>query len=159
MLRALDRPAVSYDLLALASLGLVTVGRENDSALRLDCPEIPFLLSRKHATLQLQPDGTILLSDLHSTNGTYVSRAGDGLTKLEAGTHWDLREGDRISFGGPETILAGTSTIPNPFIFKFYHMYDLTMMDTSRDMLVRHCARHSFFVSDDFKENCLSTAE
>lgn len=120
MFRAVNRPAVGYDLLGLAALGLVTVGRESDAALRLDCPEIPFLLSRKHATLQVQPSGKILLNDLGSTNGTYAARALQPLRKLVPDQRWELQEGDTISFGGPEVIVARGEHVPNPFIFRFH---------------------------------------
>lgn len=127
MFRAVNRPAICYDLVGLASFGLVTVGREPCAALRLDCPEIPFLLSRKHATLQLQPNGKFLLKDLGSTNGTYCCRPGQTLRKLTTEARWELEEGDTISLGGPEVIMARGEHVANPFIFKFYLSYDDTL--------------------------------
>ncbi|KAG1678043.1 hypothetical protein FOA52_000839 [Chlamydomonas sp. UWO 241] len=124
MLRCVKQPAVTYDLVGLANQGAVTVGRETDSVLRLDSPEIPFLLSRKHATLQFQPDGRLLLHDLGSTNGTYASRHGALLSKLPVDKRWELRDNDTVGFGGPDTILVGGNHVANPFIFKFYAVAD-----------------------------------
>jgi pSer/pThr/pTyr-binding forkhead associated (FHA) protein len=54
MLRSTRQYAVVYDVIGLAHSGLVTVGRESDASVRLDSAEIPFLLSRKHCTLQVR---------------------------------------------------------------------------------------------------------
>lgn len=70
---------LSFNLHDLATDGhTVAVGRELDNAIRLDSTAVPYLLSRHHATLVLQPDGSMLLTDLDSTNGTFVSRSGSG---------------------------------------------------------------------------------
>jgi hypothetical protein len=99
MLRSCRRPALCYDLPALASASTVTVGRAGDSTIRLDSPEVPFLLSRKHAELTILPDGQVVLRDNHSTNGTYVARRGGILDKLAHGCAWILQHGDTIGFG------------------------------------------------------------
>ena len=120
MLRSITRPAICYDLIGLAADGLITVGRESESHIRLDSPEVPFLLSRKHATLQFQPDGNIIMKDLDSTNGTYTARGGQPLRRMGRGAAWELKPGDTIGFGGPETIVVNRVHVGNPFKFKFY---------------------------------------
>ena len=44
----------TFDLLGLAVDGVVSVGRETSTAVRLDCAEVPFLLSRRHALFTVQ---------------------------------------------------------------------------------------------------------
>jgi hypothetical protein len=39
-------------------------------------------------------------------------------------------EGDSIGFGGPETIVANRAYVPNPFVFRFFPVIDLSMPDT-----------------------------
>ena len=117
MLRNVFLPAVFYDLVGLASDGVVSVGRESDSLVRLDSSDVPFLLSRKHATFQFQPSGGIVLKDLNSTNGTYTARAGQVLKKLHGA--WELQPNDIVGFGGPDIIVASGAHVPNPFMFKY----------------------------------------
>ena len=180
MLQSLKRPAIAYDLVGLATGSSVAVGRESEAKIRLDSPEVPFLLSRKHAVFTFQPgalvgfrvnvdqlsfwavqlsggqlpvheppaaappfggkgvllllpplphllhilctgwgragglccvlccaelntcvaaDGSLILKDLGSTNGTYVARRGQTLRKLQGGAVWTLEPGDVIGFG------------------------------------------------------------
>lgn len=56
MLCSLKSPQVEFDLLGLASTsdGVVSIGRETSTAVRLECAEVPFLLSRRHALFSLQ---------------------------------------------------------------------------------------------------------
>lgn len=147
MLRCVKSPAVTYDLVGIANHGLVTVGRETDSMVRLDSPEIPFLLSRKHATVQFQPDGRLLLHDLGSTNGTYTARPGNVLEKLPRDKRWELRDNDTVGFGGPDTIVVNGNHVANPFIFRFYTQTDVsTAGGGSTDLLVRAvkgCCMHA----------------
>ncbi|GIL47153.1 hypothetical protein Vafri_4042 [Volvox africanus] len=128
MIKGVNRPSIFYDLVGLAHGGLVSVGRESDSTIRLDCPEVPFLLSRKHARICVQPDGSLVLRDLNSTNGTYVSRDGEFLRRLRPDETWELKRGDLIGFGGPETIVARSEapdiTVPNPFLFRYTPLDD-----------------------------------
>ena len=51
---SLKSPAIEFDLLGLALNGVVSVGRETNTAVRLDCTEVPFLLSRRHALFTVQ---------------------------------------------------------------------------------------------------------
>ncbi|GLC45088.1 hypothetical protein PLESTM_001685300 [Pleodorina starrii] len=128
MIKGVNRPSIFYDLVGLAHAGVVSVGRESDSTIRLDCPEVPFLLSRKHARICVQPDGNLVLRDLNSTNGTYISRDGEFLRRLRPDESWELKRGDLIGFGGPETIVARSEapdiTVPNPFLFRYTPLDD-----------------------------------
>ena len=47
MLKGINRQSIFYDLVGLSHNGAVAIGRESDAVIRLDCPEVPFLLSRK----------------------------------------------------------------------------------------------------------------
>ena len=41
------------------------------------------------------------------------------MLQLTNGQVWELQDGDIISFGGPESIVASSSQVSNPFIFKY----------------------------------------
>ncbi|HET9753048.1 MAG TPA: DUF4388 domain-containing protein [Myxococcales bacterium] len=70
----------------LADSGEVVIGRSSE----LDLVLIEDMVSRKHARLTLQP-GQITISDLGSTNGTFVN--GEKVQRAR------LKEGDRILIG------------------------------------------------------------
>jgi ABC-type multidrug transport system ATPase subunit/ABC-type multidrug transport system permease subunit len=65
----------------------LTIGRDPAAGLVLPHP----IVSRLHATAQQQPDGTFLIRDHHSTNGTYIN--GRPIKQALAG------EGDVIQIG------------------------------------------------------------
>ena len=70
--------------------GEVTVGRA-DTDLELNDAEV----SRAHAVLRPRPDGSVEVTDLGSTNGTYVGeRRATGATRLEPGEQ--LRVGSTV---------------------------------------------------------------
>nr|WHW29237.1 hypothetical protein [uncultured bacterium] len=58
-------------------------------------------LSRKHARIVLD-DWLVAIQDLQSSNGSYISRAGQNetWTKIESGTTMALEPGDRLRVGG-----------------------------------------------------------
>ena len=114
---------VTYDLVGLATRGLVTVGRSSRSRMLLESPTIPSMLSRKHAQFLFQPDANIILRDMGSTNGTYASRHGVDLRKLGELEQWVLMEGDLIAFGGPRNVIANDISIANPFVFVYSNLY------------------------------------
>jgi hypothetical protein len=71
------------------------VGRHDDT--RSIHPELSLHdpgASRRHAKFVLDPDGTLVVQDLASTNGTQVNGQ-----DLPAGTRRPLREGDRVTIG------------------------------------------------------------
>lgn len=69
--------------------GLWTIGRDPRQS---DLAVPDKRLSRCHAALQYSPDQGFIISDLESTNGTYVN--GEKLKRVYA-----LRDGDRIRIG------------------------------------------------------------
>src|SRR4051812_44741359 len=71
------------------------VGRGSDVELTLEDGEA----SRRHAVLRPQPDGSVVLEDLGSTNGTYVN--GQRLTGPVS-----LRGGERVRIGDTEMTFA-----------------------------------------------------
>uniref|UniRef100_A0A7S3R9B9 E3 ubiquitin-protein ligase CHFR n=1 Tax=Dunaliella tertiolecta TaxID=3047 RepID=A0A7S3R9B9_DUNTE len=135
MLCSLKSPTSQFDLLGLAVDGVVSAGRETSTAVRLDCPEVPFLLSRRHALFTVQPDGSMAVMDCNSTNGTYCSRANQPLRKLPPCTPWILEDGDVIGFGGPDTIIARRTQVANPFLFKFYSSQEAADAAAEEDSL------------------------
>jgi len=58
------------------------------------------LLSRAHLEFGLEADGQFWISDLHSTNGVTVERAGQGLQRCLPGYRVVIQPGDRVMFGG-----------------------------------------------------------
>lgn len=62
-------PGALSDLFDLRGRPAATVGRDPGNDLTLDHPQI----SRFHARLALQGDGTLQITDLNSTNGTFIN--------------------------------------------------------------------------------------
>jgi hypothetical protein len=82
----------------------VRIGRKSSS--KGTNPEIDLSdsdpgVSHSHALLTLSVDGVWLLSDLGSTNGTYLN---DGQSPLTAGQTLPLKDGDRVHVGAWTTI-------------------------------------------------------
>ncbi len=80
----------------LADSGELVIGRSSE----LDLVLIEDMVSRKHARLTLQP-GQITISDLGSTNGTFVN--GEKVKRAQ------LKEGDRILIGTSILKLVGVT--------------------------------------------------
>ena len=80
----------------LQDSGELVIGRSSE----LDMVLIEDMVSRKHAKISLQP-GQIAISDLGSTNGTFVN--GEKVKKAR------LKEGDRILIGTSILKLVGTA--------------------------------------------------
>lgn len=131
MLRSIARPSLAHDLVELAEGGRITIGRDLQSHLKLECEEVPFLLSRRHAVLTFtDSQGGLTLTDSGSTNGSYAARMGQPLQKLISLVPWQLQDRDTIGFGGPEVIVAGPENsllvhVPNPFLFKYNSVDEL----------------------------------
>lgn len=92
----------------------VTIGRTSGNVLSLDHQDLPLLISRKHATIMLQEDGSVTLKDLGATNGTWVNEI--RLPSMGSAT---LQPGDMVSFGGPACIMREGVPIRNPFMYEF----------------------------------------
>lgn len=71
----------------------LTVGRASDSDLQLDHPSV----SKIHAALLLNREGTLLVSDTGSTNGTYINGR-----RISYGEARQIEEGDVVGFGDVE---------------------------------------------------------
>jgi pSer/pThr/pTyr-binding forkhead associated (FHA) protein len=84
--------------------GVSTVGRSDSDILLNDST-----VSRRHATIELSSDDTIFLTDIGSTNGTFL----DG-KRLEAGAPAQLQNGSEIKFGNVITILSDTQNPMKP---------------------------------------------
>jgi len=85
------------------ALGSLVIGRQPGSDITLD----DGLVSRQHARLRALPDGTIVVEDLHSTNGVYVNG-----TRVSRSVQ-KLCEGDRLLVGTIELgVFQGRSHAP-----------------------------------------------
>ncbi len=85
--------------------GVLTIGRDPHANVTLDDP----LVSRVHARLYVQNDGTVAIEDLHSSNGIFVN--GCKISRPIVA----LNEGDRMLLGTTEISvfsLRGSATIP-----------------------------------------------
>jgi len=58
------------------------------------------LLSRAHLEFGLEGDGQFWISDLHSTNGVTIERAGQAPQRCLPGYRVVIHPGDRVAFGG-----------------------------------------------------------
>lgn len=81
-------------MLALAA-GSNWVGRSPENAIQL----ADHTVSRSHAVLKVDPDGTVGLTDLSSTNGTFVNGE-----RLEPNRSRELDDGDRIRVGSQSVL-------------------------------------------------------
>jgi hypothetical protein len=80
--------------------GRHAIGRAN-SGLQVDIPLSDATISSKHAAISVDvASNTVFVEDTSSTNGTYVNEEHIGF-----GGRRDLRDGDRIRFGGYSTIV------------------------------------------------------
>lgn len=77
------------------------------------------VVSKRHARIVSEPDGTVGLQDLGSTNGTHLRRAGaasgGGMVRLPPNKKWRLRHTDVVSFGGGDKLERGQ---PNPLMYR-----------------------------------------
>src|SRR5437763_1287790 len=71
----------------------LTVGRATDSDLYLDHASV----SKIHAALLLNREGTLMVSDTGSTNGTYINGR-----RIAYGEARQIEEGDVVGFGDVE---------------------------------------------------------
>jgi len=58
------------------------------------------LLSRAHLEFGLEGNGQFWISDLHSTNGVTIERAGQAPQRCLPGYRVVIQPGDRVTFGG-----------------------------------------------------------
>jgi diguanylate cyclase (GGDEF)-like protein len=106
--------------------GCHTVGRSADADIHLNDDGV----SRAHAKLDRREDGTIVLRDLDSTNGTYVNG-----TKIETRV---LNDGDRIQVGSVSILkFSYQDTLEEQFQQQLYE-------SATRDLLTRAYNRRFF---------------
>lgn len=77
--------------------GTATIGRDPSARIVLE----DRLVSRNHASLNVQADGTVIVQDLHSANGVFIN--GVKLSRPDAA----LCEGDRLLLGTTEISVFG----------------------------------------------------
>ena len=77
----------------------ITLGRVN---CELNLSDVS--VSSKHAQITRSADGKLCLSDLGSTNGTYINGS-----QLKPQNHYSLQDGDEIQFGGISTTYSENS--------------------------------------------------
>lgn len=77
---------------------MLVIGRGSSCEIVLDKPTI----SRRHATLSIDGDGSYMLVDLNSTNGTFLHERG-GWRRISRA---DVRGRDRVRFGMHEALVS-----------------------------------------------------
>src|SRR5262249_53555179 len=98
ILRALERQLFSDLCAQLTSGGArVGIGRSHDNPLCLNDPTV----SSFHAAFTLAPNGALWLTDLGSSNGTFVNEV-----RLGEGDKTIVRDGDKLRFGEIEMTLS-----------------------------------------------------
>jgi hypothetical protein len=73
---------------------------EGPYAHRITLTDTEKLLSRAHLEFGLEGNGQFWISDLHSTNGVVVERAGQAPQRCLPGYRVVIQPGDRVTFGG-----------------------------------------------------------
>lgn len=101
----------SGERLRVAGRGVI--GRDPSAAAgayvhRIALADTEKLLSRAHLEFGLDGSGVFWVSDLHSTNGALLDRAGQAPQRCLPGYRVVIQPGDRVAFGGRTlTIAAG----------------------------------------------------
>jgi hypothetical protein len=67
---------------------------------RLALSDTEKLLSRAHLEFGVESNGSFWITDLHSTNGVAVERAGQAPQRCLPGFRVVIQPGDRVTFGG-----------------------------------------------------------
>ena len=67
---------------------------------RITLADTEKLLSRAHLEFGLEGNGQFWISDLHSTNGVVLERAGQAPQRCLPGYRVAIQPGDRVTFGG-----------------------------------------------------------
>jgi pSer/pThr/pTyr-binding forkhead associated (FHA) protein len=92
---------------------VLTLGRQRVNDVQLDCPRVPSLLSRKHAEITVDANGTHFVTDKDTLNGTYLN--GNLIPRGPC----PLKPGDIIAFGGPANVLRDNRTLRNSFRYEY----------------------------------------
>lgn len=89
--------------LRFASGQRLSVGRTKEHDLALDYPGV----SKPHASLYINSTGELVVSDVGSTNGTFINKE-----RLAYGKAFPVREGDMVEFGGVTVLFE--HVVPEP---------------------------------------------
>ena len=73
---------------------------------RITLADTEKLLSRAHLEFGLESNGQFWISDLHSTNGVVLERAGQPPQRCLPGYRVGIQQGDRVVFGGRVLTIA-----------------------------------------------------
>jgi len=92
---------------------VLTLGRQRVNDVQLDCPRVPSLLSRNHAEITVDANGTHFVTDKDTLNGTYLN--GNLIPRGPC----PLKPGDIIAFGGPANVLRANQTLRNSFRYEY----------------------------------------
>ncbi|MDI6756330.1 MAG: FHA domain-containing protein [Thermodesulfobacteriota bacterium] len=84
--------------------GLITIGRAKENEVMID----NIAVSRKHAQVELKEGAGYVLSDLNSSNGTFLNGV-----RIDANDH-PLRDGDVISVAKFQIQVKGLARAPQP---------------------------------------------
>ena len=82
-----------------------TIGRNRTSDLLL-IREEDLLASKNHATIEVHADGSMVVCDVKTVNGTYINGK-----KIDSGVATEIKRGDIVSFGTYETLNRRTTSI------------------------------------------------
>jgi FHA domain/Double zinc ribbon len=83
------------------SIGRVSAAQPGEQAVDLSTPPADSGISRQHARLERQPDGSWTVIDCHSTNGTYLNDRADPISSERPEP---IGDGDQIHVGAWTTI-------------------------------------------------------
>ncbi|MFJ8671267.1 FHA domain-containing protein [Streptomyces sp. NPDC093589] len=86
--------------------GQIRIGRSADADVPLDDPDV----SRLHCAVTVEPDGSVLVADLHSTNGTAVDGTDLGEQPVP------LRPGALLRIGESALALQASPDAPDPVL-------------------------------------------
>jgi hypothetical protein len=81
-------------------IGRDPAGAPGAYAHRITLADTDKLLSRAHLEFGLEGNGQFWISDLHSTNGVTIQRAGQAPQRCLPGYRVVIQPGDRVTFGG-----------------------------------------------------------
>jgi pSer/pThr/pTyr-binding forkhead associated (FHA) protein len=94
----------------------LSIGRDISNDVKLDCQIVPRLLSKLHARITVDVEGTHYVADNASLNGTYLN----GNLLIGTGPN-GLKNGDIIGFGGPARVIRDSQEFDNSFRYRYFN--------------------------------------
>jgi hypothetical protein len=132
---------------------VISVGRHIRSDLRLDSPQLPCLVSRKHAEIVFFQN-VHAITDKASLNGTYVN---DELIIPLIPRY--LRNGDVIGFGGPATVSRNNQLFHNLFRYRYTHDINIFSCVQFDETVIISCEKSPEEVENDKKKNVIDLTD